>query len=639
MDFFEAQDAARKRTYLLIGLFAAAVIAIIAVVYAVVHLAIGPGPGSGAGAIDVVLLLQVALGVGVVVAIGTAIRTASLRQGGTAVAELLGGRRVATNTTDPEERKLVNVVEEMSIAAGTPVPAIYVLDREDGLNAFAAGYTTHDAAVAVTRGLLTSLTRDELQGVIAHEFSHILNGDMRLNIRLIGVLYGLLLLAVIGRGIVYAGPRGRGGRDSGAGWVVILGFMLLLVGYIGVFFGKIIKAAISRQREYLADSAAVQFTRNPDGLAGALKKIGAQAHGSRIGDHHAEELSHLFFANGVRGSLLGMLATHPPLEDRIRRLEPAWDGDFTSAASRTASVAAHAPAAGRHGFETVAPGRTAAAMQLVSPAAAVSSIGAPTAEHLSYAASLLERFPESLTRAVHDPVEARALVFALVLAGGTSVPAAEREVIREQGGEEMEAHVGRLLPLVREQGAGALLPLLDLALPALLHMSPNEAERFREAVERLIRSDSTVRIFDYALMHTLTRRLQTSNTGADRVGRRIQSFQPLRGHVEALLSAVARAGSDGDSQAAHAAFEADAHHLPESVGTIRLQEARAVGLARIDDALTALEHASPAIQRRFLEACAACAAHDRHMHRAEAELLRAISEALDCPMPPMLGMR
>jgi Zn-dependent protease with chaperone function len=231
------------------------------------------------------------------------------------------------DTTDPEERRLINVVEEMSIASGTPVPAVYVLDGEDGINAFAAGYTTHDAAVAVTRGALRTLTRDELQGVIAHEFSHILNGDMRLNIRLIGVLYGILLLAVIGRGIVYAGPRGGGGPDGGRGRGGSCWAGCCWSGYIGVFFGKLIKAAVSRQREYLADSAAVQFTRNPDGLAGALKKIGAQAHGSRIDDHHAEELSHLFFANGVRSLAGGDALDAPAARGADPRLDPGWDGD------------------------------------------------------------------------------------------------------------------------------------------------------------------------------------------------------------------------------------------------------------------------------------------------------------------------
>jgi hypothetical protein len=405
---------------------------------------------------------------------------------------------------------------------------------------------------------------------------------------------------------------------------------------VGVFFGKMIKAAVSRQREYLADSAAVQFTRNPEGLAGALKKIGAQAHGSRIQDHHAEELSHLFFANGVRRTLFGFLATHPPLDDRIRRLDPGWDGDFKSGAIRPAPPEAHEPAARRHGFEAGSIPAMAATVYAASPAAAVASIGAPTAEHLAYAASLLERFPDEMVRAAHDPIQARALIFGLVMAGGTGDQIAEREVLRAYGGAGLEAEVERLLPLVRSQGEDALLPLLDLALPALMHLSPDEAQRFRDVVERLIHADGRVRTFEYALTHTLARRLQVPGGTVDRAGRRTRSIQSLRADIEALLSTVAWAGSDGDAEAAQAAFAAGVKRLPAGVGAIRLLDAQAVGLGRVDQALTALEHAAPEIQRRFLEACASTAAHDRRMHRREAELLRAISESLDCPMPPVL---
>jgi Zn-dependent protease with chaperone function len=636
VDFFEAQSAAHRRTGWLVALFVLAVLAIIAVVYAVAHVGMGPGTGP----IDLLLLLQVAFGVGVVIALGSAIRTASLRRGGPAVAELLGGRRVPSDTSEPDERKLINVVEEMSIASGTPVPAVYVLDSEDGINAFAAGYTTHDAAVAVTRGALRSLTRDELQGVIAHEFSHVLNGDMRLNIRLMGILYGILLLAVVGRGIVHVSPRG-GGRRRGSGggaWVALLGLTLLLVGYVGVFFGKIIKAAVSRQREYLADAAAMQFTRNPHGITGALKKIGAQAHGSRIQDHHAEELSHMFFANGLRGSLFGVLATHPPLEARIRRLDPAWDGRWTTPVRRPPE--ADARVAGGAGAPPLDAGRRVAAAP-VSPTTLMTSIGTPTAEHLAYAAALLGRFPDTLTRAVHDPVWSRALILALVAAGsGAGAEAAgsvEREVLREYGGEELERRVESLVPLVREQGADAPLALLDLALPALLHLSPEEAERFRETVERLIRADGRVRPFDFALAHTLSRRLQADDRKAG--GGQGRSFTALRSDVTALISAVAWAGNSGDASAAQAAFEAGTRRLPPSTEPFRLQEPAAVGLSRLDAALGALEDASPRVRRTVLEAAAECAAHDGRLHPSEAELLRAIAEALDCPIPPVLGQQ
>lgn len=620
MDFFEAQDAARRRTGWLVALFGAAVLAIVAVVYVIAHIGLGPGTEAY---LDPVLLLQVALGVGVVVGGGAAVRTASLRSGGPAVAELVGARRVAPDTTDPDERVLLNVVEEMSIASGTPVPAVYVMDREDGINAFAAGHTIHDAAVAVTRGALGQLTRDELQGVVAHEFSHILNGDMRLNVRLMGVLFGILLLAVIGRMILYAGHGSRrGSRDGGAGWILLLGVALLLVGYVGVFFGKMIKAAVSRQREYLADSAAVQFTRNPEGLSSALRKIGAEGHGSRIRDPHAEELSHLFFANGLKRGMLGGLSTHPPLEERIRRLDPSWNGTFEAPAAASPRVAPAPRAA--------APAAPAAMAGLAAGAAMVASVGSPTPAHLAYAAALLERFPEALTRAVHDPRDSQALVLALVAATGTPGET-ERTVAREYGGAALAERFEALLPLVRAQGADAPLPLLDLALPALQRLSPDQAERFRAAVERMVRADGRLHPFEFALVHTLARQLAGGRRARGWTGR--SSLGSLGAEVAVVLSAVARAGS---GRGADAAFQAGAARLPAAARGIRLLDAGEVDLARVDAALTALEDTTPAARRMVLEACAAAAGEDGAIERAEAELLRAIAEGLDAPMPPVL---
>jgi len=634
MDFFEAQEAAHRRTGLLVGLFAFAVLAIVAVVYVVVHV----GTGTGGGGIDPVLLAQVALGVGLVIAIGSGIRTASLRSGGPAVAELLGARRVPSDTSDLQERTLLNVVEEMSIASGTPMPAVYVMDTEDGINAFAAGYSTHDAAVAVTRGALRSLDRSELQGVIAHEFSHILNGDMRLNVRLIGILYGILLLAVIGRGLLYATPRGGGTRrgrgEGGAGWILLLGVVLLLVGYIGVFFGKIIKAAVSRQREFLADSAAVQFTRDPEALAGALKKIGAQVQGSRVHNHHAEELSHLFFANGVRRSFAGLLATHPPLDDRIRRLDPAWSGGYVPASPRKeAPVEAHRPSARRHGFEESA---GAAGVSALAPAALVASVGAPTADHLAFASKLLAELPERLGRAVHDPLESRALVFALVLADGERGGVSDLEIPQRYGGRAFGELVLQLLGEIRALAHGARLPLLDLALPAMGRMSPGEVDRFRGAVEEAIQADGEIHLFEYALSHTLARRL--SGPGhSERGGRRIGRPAEVRQELQLLLSAVAWAGAGGDPEAAARAFAAGSARLPAEGEGFVLRNRADLTLPRIDQSLSELQGATPALKKIVLEAMAESVALDGRVDRAETELLRAVSESLDCPIPPLLA--
>jgi Zn-dependent protease with chaperone function len=209
----------------------------------------------------------------------------------------------------------------MALAAGVPMPQVYVLDQDAGINAFAAGHSPEDAAIGITRGGMTLLTRDELQGVIGHEFSHLLNGDMRLNIRIMGVLFGIVCLTVIGRVLLYA----RGG-NRGRAPMLLLGVALLVIGALGVLFGRLIQAALSRQREMLADASAVQFTRNPAGLAGALRKIGRV--GARIDSPHAGEVSHMFFENGLGKPVFGWLATHPPLAERIRALDPGWDGSF-----------------------------------------------------------------------------------------------------------------------------------------------------------------------------------------------------------------------------------------------------------------------------------------------------------------------
>ncbi|HLP07482.1 MAG TPA: M48 family metallopeptidase, partial [Opitutaceae bacterium] len=351
MDFFAQQDSARRRTSLLVAYFVAAVVLIVLTLNIAVAFGLGYAGGSqqprrsrsysrveyerprAPAFVWRVDALAWTTGLTLAVIAGGALyRRFTLREGGRAVARIAGGRELAPGSSEPAERRLLNIVEEMSIASGVPMPAVFVLDDEPGLNAFAAGFTPSDAAVAVTRGCLEKLNRDELQGVIAHEFSHLLNGDMRLNIRLVGVLFGILMLAMIGRGLLqslrFAGAGRSSRREKGGGGVAVivaLGLVLLLVGYIGYFFGRLIQAAVSRQREFLADAAAVQFTRNPAGIGGALKKIGAYAIGSGITSAQATQFNHFFFAQAFSGGF-SLFATHPPLEERIRAIEPQWDG-------------------------------------------------------------------------------------------------------------------------------------------------------------------------------------------------------------------------------------------------------------------------------------------------------------------------
>ncbi|HZL13906.1 MAG TPA: M48 family metallopeptidase, partial [Verrucomicrobiae bacterium] len=340
MDFFQQQDKARKKTKLLVFYFACAVILIITMVYFVGLLVFKPlqmqhtyiqnlnndelqqisfslwNPRVFIGSTLITLAI---------VSIGSAFKINQLAGGGGTVAETLGGRLVNSNTTDPNERKLLNVVEEMAIASGVPMPKVYVLDDERGINAFAAGHAPGDAAIGVTHGCVTLLSRDQLQGVIGHEFSHLLNGDMRLNIQLIGILFGILCIATIGRIFLYSRSGGGNNRNNAGPFI---GLGLILIGAIGVFFGRLIQAAVSRQREFLADASSVQFTRNPLGLSGALQKIGRYSFGSRMESEHAPDACHMFFGNGVRDPLFTLMATHPPIEDRIHAIDSTWDGKF-----------------------------------------------------------------------------------------------------------------------------------------------------------------------------------------------------------------------------------------------------------------------------------------------------------------------
>jgi Zn-dependent protease with chaperone function len=624
MDFFEAQDAARSRTRTLVALYLVAVIAIIIAVYAVVHVALGPGPQAG---IDPALLLGVALLVGVLIGIGSAVRTVQLRQGGGKVAELLGGRRVRSNTTDEAERRLVNVVEEMAIASGTPMPAIYVLDHESGINAFAAGYTVDDAAVAVTRGTLERLNRDELQGVIAHEFSHILNGDMRLNIRLMGLLFGILLLAVVGRGLLHTGGRGR--RRDGGGQIALVGLALLVVGYIGVFFGRLIQAAVSRQREYLADAAAVQFTRDPSGIAGALAKIGGI--GSRLEDHHAQEASHLFFANGLGSAFTTMLATHPPLEDRIRRLQPGAAVDAASRGAPSRGAPSRAAPAGVSGFAPSAAeparGGSAAGGELIA------SVGAPRPQHVAYASRLLQSLPADVLAAAHDPAQAVALLFALLLVDEAA--AAQQHIIEQSPWPAAAATAQSLAPQLRAAGAHARLPILDVLLPALRELSPAEGRQLYDTAQRLVEADGRVDMFELALLHVVRRHVATDRTDY-RPQSGPQAVQELADEAAILLSAVAWSGATRES-AAQEAFAAGAANLQPGIRTLALLPRDRLDVARIDAALGRARTSSAAVRRRLLESCMLGVAHDGRVQTEEAEMLRAVAEAIDLPMPPVLG--
>lgn len=654
-DFFQQQDVARRRTRRLVVLFILAVAAIILVVHVAVAMLLSTG-GAGNWADhqdplwDPRLFAGISLGTLAVILVGSLIRVAQLSAGGEAVALLLGGRLIDRQTRDPAERRLLNVVEEMALASGVPMPPVYVLDQESSINAFAAGHQPGDAVIGVSRGSLTYLSRDELQGVMAHEFSHILNGDMRLDLRLAGLVYGILALAILGYYLVrIAAHTPRSNRKEGGGAVVAMlaiGVALLVVGYIGVFFGKLIKAGVSRQREFLADSAAVQFTRYPAGIAGALKKIGGVPQRSRIRDAHAEEVSHMFFSDAFEGMVTNFFATHPPLVSRIQRIEPGFDGNFPPVKPLAeadvpppdgALVADSPQAAEIRDFlrSTGKPGQR----KTVSSDALRTAIdrtglgqGLSALEPLFYASALVASMPQPLVAAAHEPYSARALLYALLLDREKTTRESQLALLKRRIEEPSLRETDQLWSLIEHVSEEARMPLVDMAIPALKRLSPPQYGVFRDNVEALVQADAKLDLFEYMIRTMLLRHLDVHFGLSRPLAARYASVQPILEPLRRVLSTLAYAGHD-QPQVAARAFEQAAAAIDRPLSLLPANEC---SLKAFDAALQELALATPKVRRGIVNACVACIAADDQVTARESALLRAVCSMLGRPVPPIL---
>lgn len=648
MNFFEQQDKARKKTGRLVALFALAVVMIVVSVYLVAVLAVGGFESSKHYPGDAPppftwwrpeILLFAGGGSLLVIAIGSISKIWELRGGGMTVARSLGGRMLLPSSTNPVEQRVLNVVEEMAIASGISVPPVFLMDAETGINAFAAGYDPSGAVIGVSKGAAERLSRDELQGVVAHEFSHIFSGDMRLNIRLIGVLNGILIIGMIGYMVFRAAAigGGRAGRSSSSGKggnplpLIAVGAALMAIGFVGTFFGNMIKAAVSRQREFLADAAAVQFTRNPDGIAGALKKIGGARVGSEVHSAHAAETSHMFFARALSSGLSGMFSTHPPLKMRIKRIQPSWDGKMLP--SEAAPGINRAPTTeGASGFGSERRERAGAMLAAVVAPTLLEQVGAPSSAHLDLARAQIASVPAILRDAAHEPFGARAVVLALLLDADERMRAEQAALLRSV---DRPAHdeMLRLEPDARALARDLRLPLIDMALPALAAMSPEQQDAFLDTLRRFIKADRTINVFEFVLQRVVTTHLTALRTGGKRTAVKHYGLGRLHAECSALLSVLAAAGSQ-DDESASKSFDEGARTLGEP--GLRYAGRSPAALKHLSDALDELAHVSPKLKERLLRACAMVVASDRRVTAREAELLRAIADTLGVPTPPLL---
>jgi Zn-dependent protease with chaperone function len=635
MDFFESQDDARKRTVLLTFYMILAVLFLIAGVYAAVIIAVTNFDKSTAGLWHPSIFMWVAIGVIVIVASGSVFKISALSKGGDAVAEMLGGVPIDPGANDPDQRRLLNVVEEMAIASGVPVPRVYLLTEEKGINAFAAGFTTGDAVIAVTQTCMKELTRDELQGVIAHEFSHILNGDMRLNVRLIGIVAGILVIGVIGRIIVRGSSSGRprsSSRKGGGGAIILAGLIIMMVGYVGVFFGKLIKSAVSRQREFLADASAVQFTRNPAGIAGALAKIASRETGSRIRNVHAEEASHLFFGNGLSAPFMNLLATHPPIDVRIRRIDPSFKiKDFVSKEPSTEDESL-APGISSFSSQTGQASDTQETIKL--PSEFIASVGNPSALHLDFASQLLSKLPPILVDALHKPVTACSVIYCLLLDRDQGVREIQLKSLTEEPDSSAIKQTRLLMPIIDGLGVEYRLPVAELTSPSLKLLSSSQYNLFLKNMKNLIEADRKVTLFEYVLQRMLKHNLDPVFTKASPLPVKYRIIDQVQVECFILLSCLAWR-SNAKTGVAEGSFRRGLAELNIG-GRPEILAREKCGLSEMDNALSRLAMASPQLKKNILEACMACTTADSLMTIDEAEMLRAIAYTLDCPIPPFI---
>lgn len=634
MNFFEHQAAARKASTRLVLLFVLAVIGIVCAVDVAVLIAIASQDESTPAQTATMLIVASVVTVAII-GLGSMYRIASLRGGGETVAQQMGGVPVPEQTRDPQLRRLRNVVEEIAIASGVPMPKLYVLEHEAAINAFAAGYSTSDAVVAVTRGALERLNRDELQGVIAHEFSHILNGDMRLNIRLIGVLFGILMMAIIGRKIL---EHGRfGGREKGAAAVLIAALVAMAIGYLGLFFGRMIKAGVSRSREMLADASAVQFTRQTVGLAGALKKIGGVGDGAKLehaGD--AEEVSHMLFGDGV--GLSGLFATHPPLLQRIQALEPSFRKDqLANLHQRWLSQPPNGlEEDARLGLVDGAASRLpeSEAEFIVSPPMVVAQVAHPTADDYRRADAIVSSIPEPLRALASSRDNVVPLMLALLLDEDASVRGKQHTEIGARLGREIAVLAGAL----RSEQLGALhpmqrLPLAALAFPVLRLRPRPELNVVLDTLHAVVNTDGHVSVFEYCLGTLLQHQLRESLDPSRHAPFGSRKIAHAKREAAILLALVAQSGHDNPHDALRAYLAGLQRVLPhEHLDYAPPPE----GVLALEAVWPVLNSLNPAAKQTMVEAVTAAVGHDGRLSVSEAELLRTVCGVLHCPLPPML---
>jgi Zn-dependent protease with chaperone function len=641
VNFFEHQAIARRQTGRLVVYFLVAVALTVLAVNAGIYFFARFFAGGAAGNwLWHAWSKQVLIGVLLLIMGGSLLEYLRLRSGGKALAEMIGARRIDFATTDPGERQFINVVAEMAIASGVAAPTLYVMDRENGINAFVAGLSLDQTVMVVTAGALEAFDRNELQAVVGHEFSHILNGDMRLNVRLLALLAGILAIGQLGSFLMRIASESSSSRSNRRGGVVhlfFLGLLLWTIGAIGLFFGRLIKAAISRQREFLADASSVQFTRNQDGLAEALLKIKHHAGYSWLDNLRAESMSHMCFAESLGFS--SWFATHPPLDARIGALgkqylvrDRARLREMTRQTRTAAEVSALQGEVGPGQGVDLAPlsyvtdtGKPAVSPAAVTlgPAALLGRAGTVSPRDLASAQALYRRLPPGVLQALETCEGAQALLYAL-LARQSKAPRSELEAFVARHERALSERIFSLMRILDGLDNHFALPLSELALPRLFLMEEVAQRELLARLQGLAQLDGMLSTFEFALLMVLRKQLLP----APRMAR--VSLAQSRPAAAILVAALMRRGGlEGEKlERSYLRLMRTIFSSPPS-----LPPAELTSLPKLAKSLQVLAGLALSDRRCVLELAATAVMADADVRLEEYELLRVVAAYMNCPMP------
>ena len=645
MNFFEAQAKAKKHTFMYVLLFMIAIGGLVVLTNITIVIAMSAFENElNITSLEMAIaafeqyasvkmwLISSAI-VLLIVGSGSLYMKVQLSKGGEFVASSLGGRKVNTNTDVHEERQLLNVVEEMAIASGIAVPSVYILN-DHSINAFAAGHSTDDVVIGVTQGLMDLLDRDELQGVIAHEFSHIFNGDMKINMRLTSTLHGILLVGLIGemilRGMLRGGSSTRGtqskSKSSGSGLMIIVfvAVAFYIIGSLGKLTGGWIKAIISRKREYLADASAVQYTRYPQGIAGALKKIGNGQTGSEIRSSQSSTYSHLYFASGVSGFFSSMFATHPPLAKRILAIDPRWNGIYPKIDQKKVQK----EKADKRSEKREKKEQMAAVITSATVGAKMASIGHPQESHLEYAKKVKASLSDEIKDKLNDALGAQTLILALLTDRDRKLQERQINVLPSYMTLEFNQSFALVQGMQREQ----YLDLVKLAMPALKLSSKEQYKSFKSYMSHFIEIDKKVTLLEWCLQHIVLRPLDKAFGLKTEIKMVHSTIGGVREELQILFSMLAQAQYK-DEDEAKAAFDRIKKEIELPVFEYVLK--KDIRFKQFSAAIAALETVKIPVKKRIMEASLAMMYADDKLSLIEYEMIHAIAEVLELPLPPL----